>query len=158
MNKKRGETEEIEQEEQGNYLSDNLVPEDLLLVEDLDGDILAGLDVPCELDLAEGAFPERPAQLVPPHPRPPHSRAHPLLLRFKSPRPCQKQGRPDLNLPATCPSPRGLRSLRIAGPPLHKQLLVLLALLPLPHQDSLRPVSAGPAWNGMERQRRRLSD
>jgi hypothetical protein len=142
MNKKRGETEEMEQEEQGNYLRDHLVPEDLLLVEDLDGDILAGLDVPSELDLAEGTFPERPAQLVPPHPRPPHGRAHLPLLRFKSPRRCRKQGRTDLNRPATCPSPRGLRPLRVAGPPMHKQLL------PLPH----------PGRHGMEQQRRRLSD
>lgn len=58
------------------YLGDHLVLEDLLLVEDLDGDILAGLDVPGELDLGEGAFPEGPAELVPPHPGPAHGHAH----------------------------------------------------------------------------------
>ena len=58
------------------YLGDHLVLEHLLLVEDLDGDILAGVDVPGELDLAEGALPEGPAQLVPPHPGLPHGHAH----------------------------------------------------------------------------------
>lgn len=58
------------------YLGDHLVLEDLLLVEDLDGDILSGLDVPGELDLGEGAFAEGPAELVPPHTGPAHGRAH----------------------------------------------------------------------------------
>jgi len=65
------------------YLGDHLVLEDLLLVEDLDGDILAGLDVPGELDLGEGAFAEGPAELVPPNPGPAHGRAHlPVFLSF----------------------------------------------------------------------------
>jgi hypothetical protein len=58
------------------YLGDHLVLEDLLLVEDLDGDILSGLDVPGELDLGEGAFAEGPAELVPPHAGPAHGCAH----------------------------------------------------------------------------------
>jgi len=65
------------------YLGDHLVLEHLLLVEDLDGDILAGLDVPGELDLGEGAFAEGPAELVPPHPGPAHGHAHlPVFLSF----------------------------------------------------------------------------
>jgi hypothetical protein len=147
--------------EQGDYLRDHLVPEDLLLVEDLDGDILAGVDVPGELDLGEGALPEGPPQLVPPHPRPPHGHAHLLLLKSPRRRPTGERakkrrglygaaGSGSVNLPATRPSARGLRPLGVAGPPLHEQPLALLALLPLPHQDPLWCLSAGPAAAGME--------
>ncbi|RWW15917.1 hypothetical protein BHE74_00045748 [Ensete ventricosum] len=52
------------------------MPQDLIFVENLDGHVLPGLDVLRELNLREGPLPERPAELVLPHPRPPH-RAHP---------------------------------------------------------------------------------
>jgi hypothetical protein len=58
-------------------------------------------------------------------------------------------GSGSVKLPATRPSARGLRPLCVAGPPLHEQLLALLALLPLPHQDSFWCLSAGPAAAGM---------
>lgn len=49
----------------------------------------------------------------------------------------------------------GLRPLLVAGPPLDEQLLVLLALLPMPHQAwfcsftgvSVQPLRAA-AWDG----------
>jgi len=52
----------------------------------------------------------------------------------------------------------GLRPLLVAGPPLDEQLLLLLALLPLPHQASPRSllahwcVSAAAARCGMGRE------
>lgn len=52
------------------------MPQDLIFVENLDGHVLPGLEVLRELHLREGPLPESPAELVLPHPRPPH-RAHP---------------------------------------------------------------------------------
>ena len=156
------------------YLGDHLVLEDLLLVEDLDGDILAGLDVPGELDLGEGAFAEGPAELVPPHPGPAHGRAH--LLSSGAPAAAggiggKRRRRPlrttyvlDPKKVDWCARRRrraaGLRPFLVAGPPLDEQLLVLLALLPMPHQASPRSarslahwcVSAAAARCGMGRQ------
>lgn len=151
------------------YLGDHLVLEDLLLVEDLDGDILSGLDVPGELDLGEGAFAEGPAELVPPHTGPAHGRAHlPVCLSVSLPglRPVEsaKKAAPlrigrrpaRICLPVRVAA-EGLRPLLVAGSPLDEYLPVLLALLPLPHQASLslcsltgvsvRPLRAA-AWDG----------
>lgn len=51
-------------------LADHLVLEELLFVENFNGEILTSLDVPSELDFGEIALPEGPTQLVPPDPCP----------------------------------------------------------------------------------------
>lgn len=53
----------------GNLL-DHLVAEDLVLVENLDGDAVAGLHVAGVLDLGKASLAEGPPELVLPHPRP----------------------------------------------------------------------------------------
>lgn len=49
------------------------MPENLLLVEDLDGKILSSLGVPRELDLGEGSLSQDPPKFVLTHTRPPSS-------------------------------------------------------------------------------------
>lgn len=74
------ETECVDTEMAGAYLFDHLMAEDLVLVEDLNGDDVPGAGVASELDLAERPFPQRPSELVRPHSRPSRRRRHPAHL------------------------------------------------------------------------------
>ena len=69
----------------GTDLFDHFVAEDLIAVEDLDDNEIAGLDVLRELHLPEASLPKSPPQLVLPHARArvaatPHLLAHSLSL------------------------------------------------------------------------------
>lgn len=69
--------------ERERYLLDHLMTEDVMAVDDLDGEGVAGVEVLGELDLGKAAFPDRLAKLVPPHAGP---RRRYLHAHFSPPR------------------------------------------------------------------------
>jgi hypothetical protein len=61
-------------------LLDHLVLQDLLLVQDFDGDVHPRLDVPGHLHFGKCALPQRLAEVILPNPRAFHVRRHPVCI------------------------------------------------------------------------------